>query len=111
MELNIYKGNDVVKTYETESFRLKYRVTKKLIKLLDLGSLVNIENLNEDQMISLIEPIIGQSDELISEIMMDMFPEMTSDELDNTDSAELVYCIYEAAKYVIQSFINLKSKN
>ena len=111
MKLNIYKGNEVVKTYETQTFLLKWRLSKKLLKLIDLGQLSKFETATLEELITMIQPIIMDADELVSEILVDMFPEITGEEIDNTDTSEICICVVNAFRFVINRFKNLSGKN
>lgn len=107
MKLNIYNGNEIAKTYETENFHLKWRVTKKVIKMVDANTfkvLMNWEKAEMQDLIQLVQPLILSMDGLVEEIMLDIFPQMTIEELDDTDSVELAVCFIEAFKYIVRMF-------
>lgn len=111
MKLNIYKGNEVVKTHETQTFLLKWRLSKKLLKLIDIGQLSKFESATLEELINMIQPIILDADELVSEILVDMFPGITQEEIDNTDTAEICICVVNAFKFVVNKFKSLSGKN
>lgn len=112
MKLNIYnKNNEVVKTYETQTFLLKWRLSNKLLKLIDIGQLSKFESATLEELISMIQPIIMEADELVTEILVNMFPEITEDDIDNTDTVEICICVVEAFRFVINRFKALSGKN
>lgn len=111
MKLNIYNGNEVVKTYETKTFLLKWRLSKKLLKLIDIGQLSKFESATLEELINMIQPIITDADELVSEILVDMFPGITQEEIDNTDTTEICICVVNAFKFVVNKFKSLSGKN
>ena len=111
MKLNIYDGAQIVKTYEVQAFRLKWGLTKKLMTMLDLDKLSRFESATMEELITALQPLIANAGDVVAEIMNEMFPEITEDELDRTDVVELAACIAEAFKYVFATFAKLSGKN
>lgn len=111
MRLNVYEGNEVVKTFETQTFRLKWRISKQLLKIVDLNGFMNFETANLNDLITVVLPLMENAEQLITDIIHEMFPDITEDDLDNVDTIDIAVCIVEAFRYTIKRFKDLRAKN
>lgn len=96
MKLNIYKGKEVVKTYEVDNYDLTYGVIEDVIEIID-GK--DLENKND-----LINVAID-SFHLLRPLLKEVFDGLTDDELRTVKIRELIVIIVELIK---ASVANLK---
>lgn len=96
MKLNIYKGKEVVKTYEVDNYDLTYGVIEDIIEIID-GK--DLENKND-----LINVAID-SFHLLRPLLKEVFDGLTDDELRTVKIRELIVIIVELIK---ASVANLK---
>jgi len=96
MKLNIYKGKEVVKTYEVDNYDLTYGVIEDVIEIID-GK--DLENKND-----LINVAID-SFHLLRPLLKEVFNGLTDDELRTVKVRELIVVIVELIK---ASISNLK---
>lgn len=102
MKINIYKSQtEVAKTYETETYDVMYGTVEDALAILDeLGA-----NASTDE----IFKAITKNRDKLNNLILDIFPEMTSEELRMVKLKELVPFFVELFTYVKDSFG--KSKN
>lgn len=96
MKLNIYKGKEIIKTYETDDYDLTYGVIEDVIEVIDGRDL---ENKND-----LINVAID-SFHLLRPLLKQVFDGLTDDELRTVKVRELIVIIIELIK---ASITNLK---
>ncbi len=96
MKLNIYHGNNIVKTYEVDSYDLTYGVIEDVVEIID-GK--DLENKND-----LINVAID-SFHLLRPLLKEVFDGLTDDELRTVKIRELIVVIVELIK---ASIANLK---
>lgn len=106
LKLNIYNGNEIEKTYTTQSFRLSTGVVRGIIKFIDVDKFIQNGKINEDLANIEVFKIITKSFESFMQILLDMYPELTEEELNRTDMAEVAQIIIKA---VMESFASLNS--
>ena len=102
MKINIYASQtEVAKTYETETYDVMYGTVEDALAILDeLGA-----NASTDE----IFKAITKNRDKLNNLILDIFPEMTSEELRMVKLKELVPFFVELFTYVKDSFG--KSKN
>lgn len=108
LKLNIYNNNDeIVKTYTSNTFRLRTGVTRKIIKH------INIEPFfagnNQAALLELGKVVVKEFDTFVG-ILMQIFPGLTEEECDNTDTFEIALIIFEAIKFAFENLSNTYSK-
>ena len=96
MKLNIYKGKEVVKTYEIDSYDLTYGVIEDVIEIIDGKDLENKSDLVN---------IAIDSFHLLRPLLKQVFDGLTDDELRTVKIRELIVVIVELIK---ASIANLK---
>ena len=89
MKLNIYHGNNIVKTYEVDSYDLTYGVIEDVVEIID-GK--DLENKND-----LINVAID-SFHLLRPLLKEVFDGLTDDELRTVKIRELIVVIVELIK-------------
>lgn len=93
LKLNIYNGNEVIKTYTAETIDFSFGVIEDILDALDL------ENMKKGDKTELAGIIIKCSKQL-KPFLRDMFPGVTDDELRNTriqNLIEVFRCLYQYA--------------
>lgn len=107
MILNIYDKGKVMKTYETDSFRLMWGTIQQVSKV------VNFDNLDFENKEKLTMSILDSLYELmdtVNMILIDIFPEITEEELSRTDALEIADVVMEAVFFVKDQILG-KFKN
>lgn len=97
MKLNVYKSQtEIEKTYETQAYDLMYGTVEDIFEILD-----GMENMKtNDQIIGVIQ----KNRTKLTELLKDVFPEITDDELRRIKLKELVPFFIELFGYVQRSF-------
>lgn len=106
LKLNIYEGNEVVKTYTAQSFRLSTGVVRGIIKFIDVDKFVQNGKINEEKAVIEAFKIITKSFDSFVQLLMDIFPDLTEEESDKTDIMEVAQIIVKA---VMEAFASLNS--
>lgn len=106
LELNIYEGNEVVKTYTAQSFRLSTGVVRGIIKFIDVDKFVQDGKINEEKAVVEAFKIITKSFDSFIQILLDIFPEASEEEINRTDVMEVAQIIVKA---VMEAFASLNS--
>ena len=97
MKLNIYANqHDIEKTYEIEAYDLMYGTVEDIFEVLD-----GMENMNTD--VEMLK-VIQKNRSKLNNLLKDVFPELTDDELRKIKIKELVPFFVELFGYVVQSF-------
>lgn len=85
---------DILKTYESNILRIKWKTIKHFVKIIDLDHL-DLENEIE------IGKIVLKAIDPLEEVIRGIFPELTDEEMDNVDVAQdLVPLAKELFSYV-----------
>lgn len=97
LKLNIYDDDDnIVKTYERDSFKLKFGVVEDLINTLNLEGL---ETENNVEFIKVAFQVVTGSFETIKPLLKRIFKGITDEELKNTDISEIVSILVDIVKF------------
>lgn len=97
LKLNIYDDDDnIVKTYERDSFKLKFGVVEDLINTLNLEGLDTDNNVD---FIKTIFQIVTGSFDTIKPLLKRIFKGITDDELKCTDISEIVSVLIDVVKF------------
>lgn len=89
LKLNIYKNQrEVEKTYTTQDYAVMYGTVEDLLDMLDLEALTNSEN--TDGIISAVSRILNSRRDVINPLLLDIFPDLTEDELRRTKTVEVI---------------------
>ena len=101
MKINIWKNQkEIEKTYEVEAYDLMYGT------LMDLFEIIDGTDLKDD---SQLIKIVTENREQLNRLILDIFPEMTQDELKKTKVKELIPLLIETFQYVISTFTKRKN--
>lgn len=97
MKLNIYKNQrDVEKTYEIDSYDIMYGTVEDMLSMFD-----EIEDLSDNMQIF---KVIQKNRAKLNDLLKDIFPDLTDDELRRIKLKELVPVFMGLFTYVKASF-------
>ena len=101
MKLNIYdrKTGDIVKTYETEAYRLFFGTLEDVANAVDLDSL---QEATDIEILKLVTRMITGSLGTVKDLMMDIFPGITEEELRCTYLDEQAAVLVEVVLYTFE---------
>lgn len=99
MKLNIYKGDEIVKTYEKDSYRLRFGVVEDVAKAVNLDEL---EEGTEAEILRMIAKLVITSLDTIKGLMKDIFPGLTDEEIRNCSVDEMAMVIFEVIEFTIK---------
>ena len=102
MEINIYKNQrEILKTYKTDAYDIMYGTVEDVLGVLDeLGT-----NASNDD----IYKAITKNRSKLNALLMDIFPEMTEEELRMIKLKEMIPFFLELFRYVQNSFSSSKN--
>jgi hypothetical protein len=99
VKLNIYKGDEIVKTYEKDSYRLRFGVVE------DVAQAVNLDELKEGteaEILRMIAKLVITSLDTIKGLMKDVFPGLTDEEIRDCNVDEMAMVIFEVIEFTIK---------
>ena len=97
MKLNIYKNQrEVEKVYEIDNYDLMYGTVEDILAIFD-----EIEDLRDNMQIF---KVIQKNRQKLNDLLQDIFPELTDEELRRIKLKELVPVFMELFTYVQASF-------
>lgn len=120
MELKICIYNDngeVTKEFLTNNYKIKMKVIKKFTSTIDLELLGRLlsgdgENVDDMEIITKIGQMINGSYELVREITISVFPEMSEEEFDEIAINDLAVFLINLFKFTVNTIsISSTSKN
>ena len=98
MKLNIYEKHKVVKTYEADSYDLMFGTVE------DVAAAVNLDKIQAGTDAEIIravgEMVIGSMD-LVKDLLKDLFPGITDEEIRKTKTAEIAKVLVEVVIFTI----------
>ena len=104
MKLNIYEGREIVKTYETDSYNLKFGTIE------DVSNAVNLDHLESGtnaEFIRIAIDLVMHSMDTVKDLIKDVFDGITDEEIRKCSVAEMAMVIVDVVTYTMQ----LLSKN
>lgn len=102
MKLDVYKNQkEIEKTYEVDAYDLMYGTLEDIFEILDdLGeNSTNIELMR----------IVSKNRDKLNNLLMDVFPDITDDDLRKVKLKDLVPFFMELFEYVQKSFADEKN--
>lgn len=99
MKLNIYNGDEIVKTYEKDSYRLRFGVVE------DVAQAVNLDELkegSETEILRMTAKLVITSLDTIKGLMKDIFPGLTNEEIRDCSVDEMAMVIFEVIEFTIK---------
>lgn len=97
MKLNVYKNQtDVEKTFEANEYDLMYGTVEDILSVFD-----ELEDYNDNMEIF---KVVNKNRSKINDLILDVFPDMTTDDLRKIKLKELVPFFMDLFAYVKTSF-------
>ncbi len=97
MKLNVYKNqHEIEKTYEVKTYDLMYGTVEDVLAIFD-----EIDDLNDNMKLF---GVIQKNRSKLNDLILDIFPEMTEDDLRKIKLKELIPLFIELFTYVRDSF-------
>lgn len=98
MKLNVYKKKEVAKTYETDTYDLMFGTVEDVADAVDLDSL---ETGSDVEIIKMVGKLVLTSMDTVKNLLKDIFPGLTDDELKNTKIKEIAAVFVDVVKFTI----------
>ena len=97
MKINVYNGKEIEKTYFADDYKLMFGTLEDLIDAIDIDAL---DSSSEIDLAKAVAGFISNSRVTAKNIIKDMFPEITDEELRRVATDEMAICLIDAVKYV-----------
>lgn len=110
LKLNIYKKNQVEKTYTADTYDIMFGTVEDFITLLDTDALKNI---NDDKaFLKAVLPLVTKGFGTIKNLLKDVFPDLSDDDLRHVKVKEIAPLILNILKFSLNEIDALPaSKN
>ena len=99
MKLNIYKKNEIVKTYETQEYRLKFGFMEDLAKAVKLGD--TEAELTDNEILRMVTELMIQVPDLVKDFLFDIFEDLTEEDLRNAGVEDIARVFIDVILYTI----------
>lgn len=112
LELNIYKGKEIVKTYEANDFTLMTGVCEDIIKEIDIDKLTSGKL--DDMTIGIeVIKIVAKSFSKFKPFLQDVFVGLTDDEYRHSSIKEVAKVVVDIVQYTVGELFSVggNSKN
>ena len=106
MELKIYKGKEVEKTYFTDSYDLKFGTIE------DVANAVNLDDVqtgSNDEIFKLCVKLVLTSLDTVKDLLKDIFDGITDEEIRRSTVNEMAIVLVEVVAYTMKQ-LNLNSR-
>lgn len=112
LELNIYDGTKIVKTYEANDFTLMTGVCEDIINIIDIDKLTS-GKLNDKQLGIEVVKVVAKSFSKFKPFLQDVFEGLTDDEYRHTSIKEVAGVVVAIVQYTVGELFNVggSSKN
>ncbi len=114
LKLNIYKNSkEIEKTYITDECNILFGTCENIIALMDFEFLEDHQNDEIDSNTKLIlgvTKIVKGSINEIKNLLKEIFPELTDDELRRTKINEIVSLVVDIVKFTFNGITNVSKK-
>lgn len=99
LKLNIYKNGQVEKTYEAGEFDIMFGTVEDLIDLLDMDKLG--KGTSDMEFVTAIVRVVAGGKDKLKEILKEIFPELTDDEMKRVKVKELVPLVRDIVRFSV----------
>lgn len=106
LKLNVYKGNEIEKTYTAESFRLMTGTCEEILKVVDIDKLLD-GNLKDEQMGIEILKVVVKSFRLFCPLLQEVFVGLTEEEYHRTAIKEVANCVINVVQHTVSELFNV----
>lgn len=98
MVLNIYERGKIKKTFKSEAYDLPFGIVEDVASLIDVDAIGNATNA---EIIKVIIDTAIKSKEDIKALFLDIFPDMTADDLKKAKLTEMAAVLHDVVTYTI----------
>lgn len=105
IELNVYKGKDVVKTYSAEEVHITVGTVEELLKVIDIDDLIG---LSDSRLGVEILKLAVKNFSKFKTVIKDVFPEMTDEEYSSLRVEDLARAIFRILTYTLGTFASIE---
>lgn len=98
MKLNIYEKHQIVKTYEADAYDLMFGTVE------DVAAAVTLDKLqggSDYEIIKAVGEMVVGSMDLVKDLLKDLFPGITDEEIRKTKTSEIARVLVEVVIYTI----------
>lgn len=99
MTLNIYNKGNAEKTYVQDTYNLLFGTLEDVAEAVNLDSLQTGDN---NELIKAASSLVMNSMDTVKELMKDIFPGITDEELRRCSVAEMAAVIIDVVKYTVE---------
>lgn len=92
LKLPIYEKNEIVKTYEVRDFVIPYGIIQDILRIIEP------EKLNDTVAVA---GMVVTSLKEVNDLLVDLFPGLTEEELRHADLGDVVGVVVEIASYAV----------
>ena len=108
MKLNVYNNQEIIKTYEADTYDLKFGTVEDLADAIDLDALKTGSNA---EIIKMACKLVMTSMDTVKNLLKDVFCGITDEELKNTTVKDIAVVMVDIVNYTIAQLNINKSKN
>lgn len=110
LKLNIYKNSkEIEKTYTSNDCDIMFGTCENIIALMDFNFLAD-ETTDNDKLISAVTKIVKGSLNEVKNLLKEVFPDVTDDELKRTKVRELVQVVINIVKFTFTGIADVGKK-
>ena len=99
MKLNIYEKRKVIKTFEADTYDLPFGIMEDVADMIDTDSL---KDATDADVLKMVGTIAMQSMDVIKELLHDLFPDITDEDIRKTTIPEIAQLLIEIINYTAQ---------
>lgn len=108
MKLNIYEKKQIVKTYEARTYDLMFGTLEDVAGLLKIDEL---KSLDDVEIVKFVTNFVINAMDTTKELMLDIFEDLTEEELRKAKVNEMVDVIVEVIIFTFSRINKLPRKN
>lgn len=108
MKINIYKRNEIIKTYEAETYNLTFGTVEDFLELIKIDK---IDDINLESITMLLIKAIPGSLPLFKNLLKDVFEGINDEELRNVKVTEIVAVVIDIIKFAFSELSIGNEKN
>lgn len=109
LKLEIYDKKQIIKTYETDAYSLKYGTIEDLINLVDLDG-IDLED--DPSLIKVAVKVITKGLNILKPLFFEIFDGLNDNELRNTKISDLASILVKIIKFAVKEMLDgVSAKN
>lgn len=98
MELFVYQGKKVVKTYFEDSYDLKFGTVEDVAKAINLD---NMKTGSNDELLKMAIDLVLHSVDTVKDLLKDIFDGITDEEIRNCTVKDMALVLVEVINYTL----------